>query len=62
MNTNSNRTLDRTDPRRHRPASAARQVTHTGTALLGTSLLMPRPTRHNRALTECLMRMPIRIT
>lgn len=60
MNTNSNRTLDRTDPRRHRPASAAPHVTHTGTALLGTSLLMP--TRHNRALTECLMRMPIRIT
>jgi hypothetical protein len=31
---------------------------YTGTAVLGTSLLMPRSPRHNRALAACLWRLP----
>jgi hypothetical protein len=50
--------------RTHRPDHRRDRMvaTHTGTSLLGTSLLMPRAPRHNRALAECLLRMPTRIT
>jgi hypothetical protein len=33
-------------------------ATHTGISMLGTAVLMPRSPRHNRALAECLLRMP----
>lgn len=48
---------NRPDHRRDRMVA-----THTGTSLLGTTMLMLRSPRHNRALAECLLRMPTRIT
>lgn len=46
--------------RYHRPVRRQERVsdTYMATSLLGTSVLMPRPTRHSRALTECLLRLP----